>query len=907
MRLTRNHGTRQIAAALLLGVWATSVWAADQPVLAPVSQRFAAADVPEVPSFQKHVVNLFGRLGCNGRACHGSFQGRGGFRLSLFGYDFQADHEALFDASSPRVDLQKPQESLIIAKPTDADLHEGGQRYAPGSWQHHVLLRWIEAGAKREDQPQKLVRLEVTPAEILFQKAGDRVSLRAVAVWEGGVREDVTPLCRFQTNNASVAQIDETGLVTAADSGDTHVVVSYDNGVVPVPVLRPFSEKIAQSYPRVPTPTKIDELVVAKLAKLGIVPSELCSDAEFLRRVRLDMTGTLPTPQEVREFLSDTAADKRARKIDALLKTPEYAAWWTTRLCDFTGNNYDQLNNVTPTQGAASQEWYDWIYQRVAQNVPYDELVEGIVTAVSRRPNQSYLEYCRQMSEIYQPGSKKSFADLPGLTHFWARQDLRDVDARVIGFAYSFLGTRIECAQCHKHPFDQWSKQDFDDFKRFFAGVTANQRSAQDAETRRQYEELIKQLGIQDTRGNDLRRQLPALLKQGKTVPFPEVFVSAARPAAKKVPNRPVRPQPGGPPARLLGGDAVDLSQEADPRARVMAWLRDPENRFFAPAFVNRVWAAYFNVGIIHPPDDSSLANPPSNQPLLDHLAQGFIASGYDMKWVHREIANSRTYQLSWRTNETNAMDEKCFSHAIPRRMPAEVLYDAVRQASSSDEQMVRLQADVRSRAIAIPGSGARSFRNRGDAYALTIFGRSTRDSNCDCNRSMEPSLLQTVYLKNDQDVLRQIDVRQGGWVSQVAARIAPRPQASSPGGSTVERERRSLQAQLAPLEARLRKLRNGGDPVQTKKLEQRLAALRKQLADLPSPPPPPPTTEPAVLAADLDWAVEQTYLRVLNRYPDDPEKATAREYLVQSANPVEGTRDLLWALLNTKEFMLNH
>lgn len=372
-----------------LAVCMTLVGASLQTVAAddalePIQQRFAQADVEETPSFQKHVVPLLGRLGCNGRACHGSFQGQGGFRLSLFGYDFTQDHDALFEEDSPRVDRENPLESLIIAKPTDEDLHEGGMRYEKDSWQYNVIRRWIEGGAEFEkNQVQILTELKIVPHELLLSKTGEEVQVKAIAIWEDGSQEDVTPLCRFQSNDDQVATIDQNGLVTATNRGDTHLVISYDKAVVPVPVIRPMTDLVGDKYPQVAAKTKVDELVIEKLRKLGVVPSETCTDAEFLRRVRLDLTGTLPTAIEVEAFLADKSSDKRSKKVDQLLETSAYSAWWTTKLCDFTGNNPQNLNNVTSlgsNRYPPSQDWYDWIFARVAKNVAQVEKRQGLLS-----------------------------------------------------------------------------------------------------------------------------------------------------------------------------------------------------------------------------------------------------------------------------------------------------------------------------------------------------------------------------------------------------------------------------------------------------------------------------------------------------------------------------------------------
>ncbi len=388
-----------------------------------IDTRFTDESIAETPDFRQHVVPLLGKVGCNGRACHGSFQGRGGFRLSLFGYDFKADHEALTQGEKPRVNTQTVAESLMLQKPLQVIPHEGGTRLNEGTWQHKVLKKWIEGGARPIDaNTPDFVRLEVTPDEILAKKSGETFVLKAVAVWSNGVREDVTPLCRFQSNNDQIATIDDKGVVTSAGPGDSHVVVFYDNGVVPVPVLQPVSDKFGADYPAVATPTRIDELVVQKLRKLGITQSELCTDAEFLRRVSLDMTGTLPTAVEVEAFLADTSADKRARKIDELLERPAYAAWWATKFSDWTGNNAGKLNNRQPDANTLSSHWYEWLRTRVEKNTPYDQIAEGIILAVSRQEGENYAQYCERMSTYYQKGSNGNFADQPwdSPTRFWA-------------------------------------------------------------------------------------------------------------------------------------------------------------------------------------------------------------------------------------------------------------------------------------------------------------------------------------------------------------------------------------------------------------------------------------------------------------------------------------------------------
>jgi len=932
-------------------------------VTASADVRFSEDAIGEVPDFRRHVVPLLGKLGCNGRACHGSFQGRGGFRLSLFGHDFKMDLDALTKAAEgedPRVSLDKPLESLMLEKPTETVPHEGGLRFKPGTWQHRLLHKWIAGGAQgaRRDGPE-MVRLEVTPAELVFSRAGLKTQLKAVAVWSDGTREDVTPLTRFKSNEDQVAATTSGGLVTAGKPGDTHVVAFYHSGVVPVPVIRPMSDRAGKNYPSVEAPTKIDRLVIAKLKKLGVVPSGLCTDAEFLRRVSLDLTGTLPTAEEAVAFLEDTRRGKRQKKVEELLGRPAYAAWWATRLCDFTGNNDDNLNNVVPSRKRrASQDWFDWLEQRVADNTSYDKIVEGLVLATSRNSGESFEQYSKTMSSLYQEDATGRFSDRDSMPYYWARKNFRKPEERAIGFAYTFLGIRIQCAQCHKHPFDQWTKDDFAQFQGFFTRVNFGTNPA----SKGQYNELMAALDLGGKKGGQQRKAISQALSEGKTVPFQEVYVIGPRGGGKKAPkgfdkakavaaakkalaraeerlaalkknngpakqikqvqqqvqrlkkrknnlakgnNKRRKTSQAATSAKLLGDEVVDLTKHADARVPVMEWLRRGDNRMFARAFVNRVWANYFNVGIVEPPDDHSLANPPSNKALLDYLARAFIDHGYDIKWLHREIVGSRTYQLSWQPNETNRIDERNFSHSIPRRLPAEVVYDAIQQATASDVRARTLNQETDGRAIAIAGAGRRRNVRNGPGYALMVFGRSTRQSNCDCDRSNEPSLLQTVFLQNDREVLELIMSNRQGWVQQVADGLGLKTAKTPRTKRTAEEQR--LARRLQVIRKKVAAARAAKQTELVKKLSRQVKDVQAEMALAAEKRAVPKTSGEVVSNLDAGEIVRQAYLRTLTRYPSTEELARSRKYVEGADDTLQGIRDLLWALLNTKEFIVNH
>ena len=905
-----------LAAVLLTGRAGHAATLVPAGTLQVPSQRYADYQASGDPSFRKHVVPLLARQGCSARECHGSFQGRGGFQLSLFGSEWDTDFVQLTQKKGNEDELHinaaDPKQSLILLKPTLQMKHKGKERFKKDSWQYNLILKWIADGARNDaGKTGELDHLEVTPSELVFAKAGQAVQLRVLAHWVDGSVEDVTELTRFKTNDETVASVAETGLVTSTGKGDTHIVASYDNGVLPIPAMLAVSELAGEKFPVVATRTRIDELVLRKLKKVGVVPSELCTDAEFLRRVSLDLTGTLPTPDDVTAFIANSSESKRAEKIEQLLKSPGYAAWWTTKFCDYTGNSPRQLNignNVIRNPGEVSRQWYQWLYKRVADNMPYDKMVADIVLATSRTTaDQTYKDYSLEMDSYFRTEHPADYANHPTLAYFWQRRNAQSPDEKALAFSHAFLGVRLECAQCHKHPFDRWTKTDFKQFTAFFGPINANQQPPKPGEdltyqslTRELREKIIAKIEADsgtkgadesmsdrkskkqskdsaeakqdsaaakpgaalakadskgsskqadDARLNVKQRQLiqKELIEEvrrridaNEPVPWPEVWVNSR--------NLPVRSKGGGgrfDPSitpKVLGGEVVSLASYADPRQPLVDWLRSKSNPYFAKAIVNRVWANYFNRGIVDPPDDMNLANAPSNGDLLNYLADGFVAHGYDMKWLHREILSSDTYQRSWKTNATNHLDSRNFSHAVVRQLPAEVMLDAIDMAIAPADKLATFAVNIDDRMIGPSGAAqynrpGKAQRNGGnvDNYFLNLFGKPARDTNCDCERSADPTLLQTLFTRNDAQLLGRIEGQGKGssWIADLR--------------------------------------RTGGKTI------------------------------------DVDDAIRQVFLRTVSRPPTEEEISEARADIGSAKAPVDGVRDLLWAMINTREFKVNH
>ena len=566
------------------------------------------------------------------------------------------------------------------------------------------------------------------------------------------------------------------------------------------------------------------------------MPSELCTDEDFLRRVSLDMIGTLPTPSEIIQFLADTKPDKRQRKIDELLESPAYADWWSVKFCDLTGSNAQYLG-TTDMNSPAAVQWSQWMRRRLHDNVGWDKIAAGMILAESRRPGQPYEDYAAEQSRFLSKKQPEDFT-APGnpMHYYWFRSNNQTPTDRALSFGYVFLGVRLQCAQCHKHPFDQWSQQDFEQFTQFFTRVKAG--IAPDARES-QYQLKLK-LGVPEKLDTAaLRRQMYLRVSaEGLPIPWNEIWID----------------KPGSQPhmAKLLGSEVVNLNDYHDPREPLMAWLLQRDNPYFAHAFVNRIWHHYFGVGIVDPPDDFNRANPPSNTALLDWLGEQFVANGYDIKWLHHTIANSRTYQRGWQPNDTNRNDQRNFSHALIRRMPAEVTIDAILQATANDARSNTWATDTANRKIT---QHPKSIQSRGIDFSLLVFGKPLRTTNCDCERQGQPTLLQSLYVRNDTEMLGWLE-RPDGWLVETA---------------------KHLNQPLSPETANTK-------PTVKVKIS--------------------PTVVPDAVIDDL---VTEAYQRTVSRIPTTTELARGRDHLKSSENTVEGLRDLLWVLLNTQEFLTNH
>lgn len=931
------------AAVVFAGGWSPFTQADEGRLLTGMEKYSDIRSKHEV-SFRRHVLPLASRLGCSSRECHGSFKGQGDFQLSLFGYDFAKDHQAMLGGDEPRVDTKDSRASLILQKPTLQVRHRGKKRMDVDSWEYHVFLKWIESGAMNdEEETGTFDRLEVIPSSIAFGEGDKSVQLKVVAYWQDGTVEDVTDFTRFQTNDESVATIDKNGVVTSVGPGDTHVVAFYDNGVTPVEIIRPWDIDLATNYPEIAANSEVDRHVQTKLQKLGIVPSAVCSDEDFLRRVRVDLTGSLPTGEEALAFIEDPSPNKRLAKVEQLLQSPEYASWWTTKLCDFTGNNQFQMPDRNFRTEFAGQ-WWEWIHKRVESNVPYDQLVAGIVLAQSRvDTDQKFVEYAKEMSSYVKEEEPKSFADRETMPHFWSRRNIRTPEEKALSFSHSFLGVRIECAQCHKHPFDQWTKQDFDHFKAFFEPVRYGRKVERGKKAdpvnfntlSREIEEAAGYDRTKRTNRRALDQEIKKRAAQGMPVAWQEVFIDPryGNPAGNKAKNNRRKNQVNKRvlTPKILGGEEVMVNTYSDPREPLMEWMKDPENPYFARSFANRLWAHYFGRGLVEPADDLNLANPAGNEALMEHLEKGFIQSGFDMKWLHREILLSDTYQRSWEPNDSNRLDDKNFSHMNLRRLPAEVVFDGIQRATAPSSHFEHGKAVLKNPAIGPISSTLPRNSRAGVGYSLNVFGKPAREINCDCERNNDPTLLQTIFTRNDPDMLKSIESgspRAPRWIDELRVQYGGGVKPVVAGNADTRAEANKIRRQLAELQKNKPQVPAEATKAETTSYKKKMAeyrtvtqGLREKLQKLnadrsqnqnrnqnrASTGRGAKAKKGSSNQVPVGRLVNEVFLRALGRHPDDREFQTAIQDINKMEDPIDGVKELLWALLNTKEFMINH
>ena len=609
--------------------------------------------------FERDIVPLLTRYGCSSSSCHGKAEGQNGFKLSIFSFDPSADYDALVrDSRGRRVSPGAPDLSLLLRKGINAVPHGGGRRFEAGSRPYQLLREWIEAGAPRGDPRVGVVAgLRLEPAERRFD-FGATQQLRVTAIYEDGREADVTAMAKFQSNNEGVATVDEHGLVTIGHHpGQVAVMAGYrENFAVSIGMVTGPADDVAWSAPE--AKNFVDEVVWRKLKKLQVRPSQPATDADFLRRVSIDLLGTLPTSGEARAFLSDTGSDRRERLVDALLKRPEYATYWALRWADLLRVDRQALG---PKQAYA---YYRWIRNNVAANKPFDHFAREILTAegpVSEAPQANLFR------AIKEPGKQAS------------------------AISQVFLGIRIECAECHHHPFDRWSQSDYHAMTAFF--------------------EPLKWIGTKETE---------ALIADG--------------PAEK------THPRTGQVLAARPLGSRVTAPPDTDSRQLLARWMTAPENPWFALNVVNRIWAHFLGRGIVEPVDDIRATNPPANEELLAALADRFIASGYDLQALIKTITSSQVYQLSSHPNASNEQDSQSYSRALLRPIPAEVLLDAVSEVTGVPEKFQGVAAGAR--AIELWDSSVKHD-------FLRLFGRPARKTACECERLNEPSVSQVLHLMN--------------------------------------------------------------------------------------------------------------------------------------------------------------
>jgi len=712
---------------------------------------------PTSVSFVNDVVPLLTKAGCNAGVCHAKAgNGQNGFRLSLLGFEPKEDFEYLVkDSRGRRLSLADPESSLLLLKSTARMPHGGGARIENPSAEYSVLLNWIRQGASydAETAPQ-LVSVETQPTRASV-KPGAQQQLKVIASYSDKRQRDVTSTALFESNDSAMADVSAKGLVTIHDlPGKVAVMVRYQSKVSVFNAAVPLGALTIQLPP---SKNFVDDAVFANLRELGIPPSPICDDATFLRRVSFDIAGRLSTDDERTNFFSSQEANKRELLIDALLRSSEYADYFANKWTAMLKNRRDDASDIT-----SNFAFHAWVRDSLLANKPYDQMVRELLAATGTVIANPPVVWYKRVKE--------------------PKQQVEDV-------AQLFLGVRMQCAQCHHHPFERWSQDDYYSFSAFFTQVGRKPTA---------------------TRGEDM-----IFHKRGMAVATNIKSGQVLKPAA-------------------LGDAMPAIAPDEDPRLKLADWMSSPSNPYFAKAVVNRYWKHFFRRGLVEPEDDMRETNPPSNPELLAALEQHFIASGFDLKSLVKAITASNAYQLSSIPNQVNIADQQNYSRYYPRRHQAEVFLDAIDDLTGSRTEFPNLPSGTR--AIALPDNSY----NNGSAF-LKVFGRPENESVCECERVQSSSLAQSLHLINAKDMKSKLATSNGR-----ADRLAK-------SDRSVEEKIRELYSVAFSREPREDELKTGIDFL----AEPRLDGSGKPL---------------------------------------DPQKANQ-----------ESLQDLIWALINTKEFLFNH
>ena len=634
----------------------------DKKVDVAVTVKDSAKDRPV--SFNLDVMPVFMRANCNTGSCHGSARGQDGFRLSLFGFDPKGDHYRLTqELAGRRINLALPEESLLITKTVNSVPHTGGKKVMAGDPNYKTLVEWINNGVPYDaDGIPTIVAVDLYPKKAVLEGADSKLQFTVRAKYSDGHDRDITPLAVFMSNNDPTAKISADGLVTANKRGEAFVMARYETFTVGSQVIV-IPDNLKYTRPEFTAVNYIDGLVADKLHRLRIYPSEVCDDETYLRRVSIDITGTLPLEEDYNRFVSSKEADKRAKLVDELLSRKEFTEMWVMKWAELL---QIRTNNQTQMSYKATLLYFNWLKDRISKNVPFNKIVQELLAA-----------------------DGGTFTN-PATNYYQIERDTLKVAENV---AQVFMGMRLQCTQCHNHPFDRWTMNDYYGFASFFSQV--GRKQAEDPR-----ETVVFNAG-----GGEVNH------------------------IVTKAPQKP----------KLLGAEEPDLTGK-DRRKVVVEWLASPRNPYFATNLSNIIWSHFFGMGIIEPVDDVRISNPATNRELLDEMGKKLTEYNYDFKRLVRDICTSRTYQLSSRVNESNQDDEKNFSHAVLRRKRAEVMLDSISSVTETKNKFQGLPLGAR--AVQIADGNV-------STYFLRTFGRAERTTVCSCEVKMDPNLGQALHLLN--------------------------------------------------------------------------------------------------------------------------------------------------------------